>query len=236
MDTCDALQKALGYNFQRQELLKTALTHSSWANEHRGNAKHNERQEFLGDAVLELCVSWELFTLFSKAREGDLTRLRSRLVSATALAHVARQVGIDRYIRLGRGEEGQGGRQRDNILSDAFEAILGAVFEDGGYAAAQQVVRHVFAGHWPAQVGENPHKDYKTLLQEVIQKQYKDRPLYVLKSSEGPEHAKSFEVQLTLPNGHIFFACGQSLKRAEQEAARTALEFCLAQDGVSSTD
>ncbi|MEG2172698.1 MAG: ribonuclease III [Desulfovibrionaceae bacterium] len=219
------VEDILAYTFTQQNLLQTALTHSSWANEN-GTLNHNERQEFLGDAVLELCVSWELFTRFPAAREGSMTRLRSRLVSTTALADLARDLGLEQCLLLGKGEESQGGRHRDTLLSDALEAVLGAVFEDGGFSAAQQVVRHIFSGRWPTSVEHTPHKDFKTQLQEIMQCAYKDRPVYVLLETRGPEHAKEFFVRLTLPNAQVFTASGPSLKRAEQEAAHTALNAC----------
>lgn len=221
----EIIERALDYTFQKPELLLLALTHSSWANESGETSEHNERQEFLGDAVLELCVSWELFTRFPGAREGDLTRLRSQLVSTRALADLARELGIDKCLRLGRGEESQGGRQRDTVLSDALEAVLAAVFEDGGHDAARRVVKHVLSRHWPKEVTASPAKDYKTLLQETTQRLHKDRPIYVLVGSHGPEHAKLFEVRIDLPDGQSFTATGQSLKRAEQEAAQSALNF-----------
>ena len=230
------LESTLDYVFQRPALLRTALTHSSWANESGGTVAHNERQEFLGDAVLEVCVSWELFSRFPKAREGDLTRMRSQLVSTRALADLAREVGLEHSLRLGRGEESQGGRQRDTVLSDALEAVLGAVFEDGGHAAAVRVVSHIFRNRWPQSLGVSPVKDFKTLLQECTQRLHKDRPVYVLVGSHGPEHAKCFEVRLDLPGGTSFTATGASLKRAEQEAARTALDFCRAQEAESPQD
>lgn len=219
------VEEIIAYAFAQEHLLQSALTHSSWANEH-GTLNHNERQEFLGDAVLELCVSWELFARFPTAREGDMTRLRSRLVSTTALADLAREMGLEQCLLLGRGEESQGGRHRDALLSDALEAVLGAVFEDGGFAAARQVVGHIFRDRWPTTLECTPHKDYKTRLQEIMQCTFKDRPMYVLLATQGPEHAKEFLVRLTLPNGQQFNASGPSLKRAEQEAACIALQAC----------
>lgn len=219
------VETILAYKFSQPDLLQMALTHSSWANEN-GSLNHNERQEFLGDAVLELCVSWELFTRFPGAREGDMTRLRSRLVSTTALAALARDLGLEQCLMLGKGEESQGGRHRDTLLSDALEAVLGAVFEDGGFVAARQVVQHIFRERWPTTLEHNPHKDFKTRLQEVVQCVYKDRPVYTLLETRGPEHAKEFLVRLDLPGGQVFSASGPSLKRAEQEAARSALQEC----------
>lgn len=229
-----AVENIFAYTFTQENLLQLALTHSSWANEN-SSPNHNERQEFLGDAVLELCVSWELFSRFPAAREGDMTRLRSRLVSTTALADLAREMGLEQCLLLGKGEESQGGRHRDTLLSDAVEAVLGAVFEDGGFSAAQQVVRHVFRERWPTSLECTPHKDYKTRLQEIMQYTFKDRPIYVLLATQGPEHAKEFLVRLDLPNGQHFTASGPSLKRAEQEAARKALQTCQDSSPVPET-
>lgn len=222
------MEAVLGYSFNDSNLLLNAITHSSWANEHESAARHNERLEFLGDAVLELCVSAELFRRFPDAREGALTEMRARLVGARPLAALARSLGLDRCLRLGRGEESQGGRGRDALLSDALEAIFGAVYLDGGHDAACRVVERVFGRHWAGVAESVPGKDFKTRLQEATQRMYKERPVYALVGSSGPEHAKRFDVRLELPDGRSFTASGPSLKRAEQEAARVALEFCLA--------
>lgn len=221
-DTRD-FEMRLGYRFQDAKLLDEALTHSSFANEAGDGGRHNERLEFLGDAVLSLCVSRELFARFPGAREGDLTRLRSRLVNAVSLAETARGIGLDAHLRLGRGEESQGGRERDTLLGDALEAVLGAVFEDGGFDAAAKCVRRVLRKRWPRESKQEVRKDFKTRLQESVQKKYRDRPLYTLLADHGPEHAKIFEVRLLLPDGRDFTARGNSLKRAEQEAAKSAL-------------
>ena len=219
----EVLQRELGYAFRDEALLVEALTHSSFANEADAGGRHNERLEFLGDAVLSLCVSGDLFARFPDAPEGDLTRMRSSLVNTASLAGLARGIGLDRHLRLGRGEESQGGRARDALLADAFEAVLGAVYEDGSFAPARELARRLFARHWPETPDQEVRKDFKTLLQEVIQQQYRERPSYTLHASRGPEHAKLFEVRLLLPDGQSFLAEGNSLKRAEQEAARNAL-------------
>jgi len=219
----EAFERELDYSFRDMALLVEALTHSSFANEAGGGVRHNERLEFLGDVVLSLCVSSELFASFPDAQEGDLTRLRSRLVNAPSLAELARAIGLDRHLRLGKGEESQGGRKRDVLLGDAFEALLGAVYEDGGFASVRELVGRLFAEHWPQTPFEELRKDFKTQLQEIIQQTYHERPSYALHASRGPEHAKLFEVRLLLPDGRSFIAEGSSLKRAEQEAARNAL-------------
>jgi ribonuclease-3 len=219
----ETLERELGYIFRDAALLVAALTHSSFANEADDGGRHNERLEFLGDAVLSLCVSSELFARFPDAQEGDLTRLRSHLVNASSLAGLARAIGLDRHLRLGRGEENQGGRKREALLGDAFEALLGAVYEDGGFVPARDLVRRLFVEHWPRTPAREIRKDFKTQLQEIIQQTYHERPSYTLHASRGPEHAKLFKVRLLLPDGRSFFAEGPSLKRAEQEAARNAL-------------
>ena len=220
----ERIEQILDYHFSRPERVALALTHSSWANEHGLGQAHNERLEFLGDAVLELCISWELFTRFPQAREGDMTRVRSQLVGTTSLAQRARETGIDQLLRLGRGEERQGGRSRDAVLSDVFEAVLASVYEDGGYAAAQKVVARIFGTLLDEVcVGKPKTKDFKTSLQERSVALFHDRPVYTTLACEGPEHARHFTVQVSLPSGQQFTATGTSCKKAEQEAARLAL-------------
>lgn len=224
------IEKNIGYVFTDTTLLTTALTHSSHANEQGCEAEHNERLEFLGDAVLELCVSAELFSRFPDAREGDLTRMRAQIVSQPFLTELAKEYHIDRALLLGKGEENQGGRERPSLLSDAFEALLGAVYLDGGFAAAAAVVRTMFSGKWPEQKRNSQTKDCKSLLQEVTQQQFKERPVYTLIGSSGPEHAKVFTVQVTLPDNLVFTSDGPSLKRAEQLVACLALEHLLPEE------
>lgn len=223
MDTGD-LQQCIHHRFDQVKLLETALTHSSFANEQDGGGD-NERLEFLGDAVLELCISEEGYKRFPDAPEGVLTRIRSQLVKEKSLATLARKLNLSEYLRLGKGEELQGGRDRDALLADAFEAVLGAVFLDGGFEAAKKTIISVFDEMWPEQAAMPENKDYKSRLQEVSQERYKDRPHYVLTGTSGPEHAKIFEVDTTLPEGTVFSGKGTSVKRAEQDAARLALEF-----------
>lgn len=142
--TLDVLQDRIGYRFKDESLLVLAVTHSSWANEHSAGNAHNERLEFLGDAVLEIAVSAQLFARFPDAREGELTRLRSSLVNEATLAVIARKLHLDDCLRLARGEENQGGRQRDSLLSDAMEAVFGGVFVDGGIEKARAVVERLY--------------------------------------------------------------------------------------------
>jgi ribonuclease-3 len=219
----DNLQLDIHYTFHQVKRLREALTHSSYVNENRGEDRHNERLEFLGDAVLELCVSQMLYRRFPDEREGELTAMRSRLVSQGALAGLARRLKLDGCLLLGRGEESQGGRSRDALLSDALEAVFGAIFLDGGFEAVCPVIENLLAGALPALDIKPRNKDHKSRLQEVAQKIYQDLPVYALTGSEGPEHAKIFRVRLLLPDGRIYDGAGPSLKRAEQAVAALAL-------------
>jgi len=219
------LQSVISHQFSQVKYLTCALTHSSHANEVDQVAEDNERLEYLGDAVLELTVSEMLYSRFPEAAEGVLTRLRAGLVSEPALAAVARDLGLDTLILLGKGEEAQGGRDRDSILSDALEAVFGAVFLDGGYEAAKQSAYAVLGERVPDLPEAPREKDPKSRLQELTQKLFKARPVYALAQSLGPEHAKTFEVELTLPDGRMVSARGPNMKKAEQKAAGKALKL-----------
>lgn len=223
----ETLQSTISYSFSQVKLLQNALTHSSYANEHGEDAEDNERLEFLGDAVLELSTSEMLYSKFPEAPEGQMTRLRAKLVSEPALAEVARELNLDTMLLLGKGEDLQGGRDRDSLLSDAVEAILGAVFLDGGYEAAKGVVNTMLAERWPQSCDIRRVKDAKSRLQELTQKLFKQRPVYMLKESTGPEHAKTFVVEVTLPDETRLTANGSSVKKAEQNSANLALDFLL---------
>ena len=229
-----ALQTSISHSFSQVKLLETALTHSSCANECPAGAEHNERLEFLGDAVLELAVSQELFAMFPDTAEGQLTRMRARLVNEPTLADLARELGIPALLRLGRGEEMQGGRERPALLADALEAVFGAVFLDGGYEAATACVQAVFAGRWPAEPARPRTKDFKSRLQEETQYRFKARPVYTLVSASGPEHEKTYAVELALPDGRIIAAAGPSIKKAEHTAAEQALAILAGDSGDGS--
>ncbi|GAB6888617.1 ribonuclease III [Desulfothermus okinawensis JCM 13304] len=218
------LEKIIGYNFNNKELLITALSHSSYTNENPGTGDNNERLEFLGDAVLELSISEELYERFPDAREGELTSTRAHLVNESFLARMAREIKLNEFLLLGKGEENQGGRDRDANLCDVFEALIGAVFLDGGYEKAKTIVKDLFKHKWPDSCVEVAKKDYKSKLQEITQKTFKDRPKYVLIDSFGPEHAKSYTVKVVLPNQWSFEATSTSIKKAEQLAAKKAIK------------
>ena len=219
------LEESISHRFRQVKLLRLALTHSSYANERA--CRHNERLEFLGDAVLGLAVSEELYRRFPDAPEGALTKLRAKLVNMSSLAQAARKLSLDALVHLGRGEEGQGGRERDSLLSDVLEALIAAVFLDGGFDAARRVVNTLYAFAWPHEIEIPKERDFKSRLQELTQKEHKARPVYRLLGSSGPEHEKLFEVELALPDGRIILAAGPSVKKAEQTAARQALMMGL---------
>ena len=222
--TLPELQNSLGYTFSDPEWLQLAITHSSWANEaHLPNA-HNERLEFLGDAVLELCVSAELFLRYPAFREGKLTQIRTMLVGEKTLAGLARKIGLDRFLRMGAGEEKQGGRERDALLADAMEAVIAAVFQDGGYTEACRLVGELYKSLWPAETFEKRENNPKSRLQEICQHKFGVLPEYVLAETRGPSHALIYEMELRLPNGMNFRASATAQKKAEQLAAEMAVK------------
>lgn len=216
-------EQTIGYQFKNRALLLQALTHSSYANEFDQTLENNERLEFLGDAVLELCVSQELYLRFPEEREGVLTCLRAQLVSEAALADTARSLGVQKYLLLGKGEENQGGRERDSILCDVLESLFGAIFLDGGFSRVNELILNLLSPKWPKSGKFKKNKDFKSRLQEITQKFFSDRPRYTLRNSFGPEHEKIYAVQLSLPNGQQYHAEAGSVKKAEQLAAQKAL-------------
>ena len=222
--TLSAVQESIHYRFRQVKFLQTALTHSSYANEFAEPMENNERLEFLGDAVLELVVSEELYKRFPGEREGKLTRIRAAMVNQSALARLSRELKLDEHLLLGKGEEQQGGRDRDSLLCDVFEAVLGAVFLDQGFEEARNWALLVLEGKWPQEAGPSQRKDYKSRLQEVTQRLFHELPKYTLTRTTGPEHDKCFEISLRLPGKIELTATGGSLKRAEQEAARLGLK------------
>ena len=219
------LEKTIGYEFKNEGYLRTALTHSSYANEMRSRCPYNERQEFLGDAVLSIIVSDYLFKS-SHLAEGDLTKLRASIVCEKSLWGWAKEIHLGDYILLGKGEEHTGGRSRSSILADAFEAVIAAIFLDGGMDAAK---RHIlrFIPDDPEEEKKQPSgfHDYKTQLQEVVQKNPEEKVEYVLVSEYGPDHDKAFEVEVCLNSNVIGKGMGHSKKAAEQQAAKEALSL-----------
>lgn len=215
------LEETIGYSFKDKALITKALTHSSYANEKKlGKYNHNERLEFLGDAVLEICTSEFLFKEYSEKPEGELTRLRASIVCEPTLAECAKIIKLSEFLLLGNGEEVTGGRYRDSIVSDAFEAVIGAVYLDGGIEQAKKFVKRFVLNDI-----ENKHLFYdsKTILQEMIQKQYKQKVEYILMSENGPDHKKEFKVEVVLDTTVLGTGIGTTKRKAEQQAAYEAI-------------
>ena len=220
-----ALQRRLGHHFLRPELLVQALTHRSFG------AEHNERLEFLGDAVLSLGVSALLYERFAGSDEGDLTRVRAHLVREDSLHRAALSLGLPELLRLSEGEGRGGGAQRPSILADAVEALIGAVFLDGGYAPAQTVVQRLFGEVIQSTEADSWAKDAKTELQEWLQARRISVPAYRITATRGQAHAQTFEVECAVPSlGLAERGEGRSRRIAEQEAARRLLELLKASD------
>lgn len=218
------LEQRLGHEFAEASLCETALTHKSWLNEAPGSTRgNNERLEFLGDTVLTLAVSDMLMRRFPTASEGDLSKTRAVMVSEAGLARVAEDMDLGEWIYLGRGEEQAGGRARPSILADALEALLGAVFLDGGFGPARAVVERLFRRTLEsAELGSK--LDFKSRLQERSQALLQQAPRYVVVGEEGPDHDKTFRVAISLAGREFGQAIGKSKKEAEQSAAALALE------------
>ena len=217
------LETAIGYRFQNIAFLQNALTHSSYANERWHNSlMSNERLEFLGDSILGMLVAEHLYKTFPDRPEGELTRMRADMVCETALADVANQIGLGAHLFLGKGEEQGGGRKRDSILADAVESVIAACYLDGGMAAARNFVEVFVLPRVP--VNKPNNADYKTMLQELIQQKRNQSLVYTLVGETGPDHNKEFVVELTINGEVVGRGTGTSKKRAEQDAAKSALE------------
>ena len=217
-----AFEEILGYKFKNIKLLENALTHSSYANEVHSSLGSNERLEFLGDSVLSIIVSEYLYKNYKKLPEGELTKLRASLVCEKTLCMFSKQLNVGDYILLGKGEANNHGNERASILADAFEAILAAIFLDGGIEVAKN---HVLKFIIPElENGEyDLFIDYKTALQEIIQRNPEERLTYVLVDESGPDHDKRFTVEVHLNSNVLGTGIGKSKKQAEQEAAHQAL-------------
>ena len=217
------LEAAIGYRFQNISLLQNALAHSSYANERwHDSLKSNERLEFLGDSILGMVVAEYLYRNFTDRPEGELTRMRADMVCETSLAAVADKICLGEHLMLGHGEERFGGRKRASILADAVESVIAACFLDGGMEAAKAFIARFVLTEVPVKQLHNA--DYKTALQELVQ-QKKDQVLsYTLVGESGPDHDKEFRVEVSLNGSTIGTGIGRSKKRAEQDAARNALD------------
>lgn len=218
------LEEKIGYHFKNPQYLTTALTHSSYANEAKGGGRSNERLEFLGDSVLGVVVADYLFKNCPDMPEGDLTKNRAALVCEKSLCGFSRQLGVGNFLLLSHGEQNSGGRTRPSILADAFEAIIAAIYMDGGMEEARKFILKFVL---PTLKTSKPKmfKDYKTVLQEIVQQNPEERLEYVLVGESGPDHDKHFTVEVHLNSNVIGKGGGRSKKEAEQQAAREALEL-----------
>ena len=213
------IEQIINYTFHDKELIKEALTHKSYAGEKK-RVKHNERLEFLGDSVLGLAAADHIYRRRPGVEEGVLSKVKSSVVSRKNLFLWAAEIGLGRFLSLGAGEEAAGGRERESILSNAMEALIGAVYLDGGYAEAKKIVDGFIAAH----EGEEPGADFKSRLQEYAQKNYKTVPRYEVVQTVGPEHDKVFTVSVSSGKKELARGKGHNKKTAEQEAAKNALE------------
>lgn len=222
-DSISGLKSKLGFNWHNPSLLVQALTHSSCVHESRGHGMcHNQRLEFLGDAVLELLISEHLYKLFPDRGEGELTKMRAASVCEPSLAKVARGLNLGRCLRMGRGEERSGGRERPSILADAFEALLGAVYLDQGLEVARKVTLECLNPIIEDVVAGRLDRDYKTELQEILQQSSPEPLSYIIMNETGPDHDKTFTAGVFYRGEVIGQGSGHSKKEAEQQAAKDA--------------
>lgn len=231
------LEKALGYSFRQPELLRQALTHSSLAHERGVGSLHNEQLEFLGDSVLGFLVSTRLLERFPGYSEGQLSKLKAHLVSATFLLPVAGQLDLGGYLQLGRGEERSGGRSKRAVLVNALEALIAALYLDGGIEAARRFVdEFVLGDRLEKGIEAFPFADYKSTLQEYLQAHKRAQPRYVVVEERGPEHRKVFLIEVRVGRRPVAQAEGSTKKNAEQAAAQAALEKLQAEKTAGTDD
>ncbi len=214
-----SLEKAIGYTFKNKNILRTALTHTSYANETREKVEHNQRMEFLGDSVLQIVSAEHLYNAYEKRPEGDLTRIRATLVSENALFQFAKEIELGKYLLLGKGEEHSGGRERSSTLADAFEALIAAVYLDGGMDNAKKFVLRFITE------GKHAPTDYKTKLQEIVQQNPEEHLSYHLEEEIGPAHDREFVAAVYLNSNCLARGTAKSKKGAEQLAAKEALRL-----------
>ena len=226
MEDLKGLEKILGVTFKDKSLLSTAITHRSYLNENEGTTVGtNERLEFLGDAVLELIVSEYLFSKYPDREEGELTSFRAATVRTTTLAETSRELGTGEYLKMSKGEEDSGGKDKDFLLANLFEAILGAMYMDQGYGVCKEYVSKALLPRIDRIEKERLDIDPKTKLQEMTQEKFKETPIYDVIKEEGPDHEKLFTVQAKISSKDLGVGEGGSKQRAEEEAAEKSLKM-----------
>ena len=226
MENLNEIQKNIGLDFQNPELLEIALTHRSYLNEHQGaKIQNNERQEYLGDAVLELIISDYIFRKYPDKAEGELTSIRSAVVRTESLAEESRKLGIGEHLQMSKGEKDSGGKDKDYLLANAYEAVLGAIYLDSGMESCIQFVTRTLVPKIDNIVENNLFIDPKTQAQEIIQSRYKTTPTYEIVKEEGPDHDKKFTVALLINKKEKAQGQGTSKQKAEESAALAAIEI-----------
>ncbi|MBU1119657.1 ribonuclease III [Patescibacteria group bacterium] len=226
MNNYEAIEAKLGIVFKDKSLLDVALTHRSYLNEHKEIAlQNNERIEFLGDAVLELIISSYLFKKYPDKPEGDLTNIRAALVRTESLAEESRNLGIGEYLRMSKGEKESGGRDKDYLLANTFEAVLGAIYQDQGFDVCKEYIERTLLMKADRIVENNLFIDPKTQAQEIIQAKFKVTPIYEVLKQDGPDHEKTFTVALKINNKQIASGTGSSKQKAEEAAAKETVNL-----------
>lgn len=225
MNNYDTLEAKLGVKFKDKALLEKAFTHRSYLNEHRENGlENNERLEFLGDAVLELIISSDLYKNYPEKPEGELTNIRAAVVRTESLAEESRKLGLGEYLKMSKGEEDSGGKDKDYLLANTFEAVLGAIYLDQGFDVCVSYLSRTLLHKVSNIIENNLFIDPKTQAQELIQAQFKVTPLYEVVKEDGPDHDKTFTVALIVNQKELGRGTGSSKQKAEEEAAKIAIE------------
>ncbi len=227
----DRFQAAIRTKFRNPSLLRRALTHRSYVNEHGNGIGDNERLEYLGDSVLALVVNEYLYRHYEDYREGKLAKIKSSVVSETTLARIAKKICLGDHLLMGRGEENSGGRERPSILADGLEAVIGALYLDAGLKASRQFIMRLLRDEIEKSEELGQSRDPKTALQEYVQRKYRERPVYEVVEERGPDHDKEFTVKLMIRGREIVTADGPSKRKAEMNAARASLRIIEEEEG-----
>ncbi len=231
LDDIQILETKIGYSFKNKSLIEEALTHKSFAKERLENLEfYNERLEFLGDAVLELVICGYLFKTFAHYTEAELSKIKSYAVQAATLSDAALKLDIGSHLRLGKGEESSGGREKPSLLADAFEAVLAAIYLDGGFKKAKEFALKILEDKIKVLIEKKLLFDFKTRFQEIVQEKFGVLPRYRVHREEGPEHKKIFEIEVFIKNDFYGRGKGKSKKEAEQKAAEAGLKKIMEEE------